>query len=579
MIGTLSRTWNIVAKSLQHFYHKTAKKQLTARSACAIIEASTKEDGEMNKIAVYLNEHLLGEVSSARSLRKKFSTDASVLSINPDIIAFPKVTNDIRKVARFTWQLAEKGHTVGITARGLGGDTTGAAIGKGVIIDTATYLRNVLQVAQKDRLVQVQPGVTTSTLQETLRWQGLRVPGMPSAGSREETVGGIIANASMGVNAGIDASVERLEVVLANGDLIETGKVSRREVSKKLGLQTFEGEIYRKLEGLLEDNESLIQQIASDPTRDTTGYRAIAQIRAKDGSFNLTPLFIGSQGTLGVISEIVLKCDFYSQTSTHAVILADSLQTARDVSDRLYELQPTELTVYDGALFRRAEKQGVKFNLLGSADQVGAVIYVRFGDFNDRHQANKLKKMRKLITKIGMSATDSTERSVDDFTALTGIAETIRLTGADDAIAIPLIDGAFIPANRREEFEIAVGELAAKHHLELPLALNQLTETYDAFPVLKLDSVSDKQKLFRLLTDYAEIVARCSGAFTSDGAEGRLKANAAWSVLTEDETALYEQIRAIFDPFGTLNPGVKQKNDIRTLVAALRDSYDTASLV
>ena len=533
----------------------------------------------MNKIAVYLNEHLLGEVSSAKSLRKKFSTDASVLTLTPEIIAFPKVTNDIRKVTRFTWQLAEKGHTVGITARGLGGDTTGASIGKGIIINTSTYLRNVLQVAQKDRLVQVQPGVAISTLQETLRWQGLKVPGLPLASSREETVGGIIANATMGVDTGLDASVERLEVVLANGDLIETGKVSRRDVSKKLGLQTFEGEIYRKLEGLFEDNEELIQQIAQDTTRDTTGYKAIASVRAKDGSFDLTPLFMGSQGTLGIISEIVLRCEFYSQTSTQAVVVADSLQTARDLSDRLVELQPSELTIYDGSLFRRAENQGVKFNLFGSADQVGALVYVRFGDFNDRHQLNKLKKMRKLITKVGMTMVDSSERSTDDFAAVIGVAETIRLTGTDDAIAIPLIDGAFIPPNRREEFEIAVGELAAKHHLELPQSLNLLTGTYDTFPILKLDSVSDKQKLFRLLTDYADTVDHCDGAFTSDGAEGRLKANAALSTLSEPQAALYEQVRAIFDPFGTMNPGVKQKNDLRTLVAALRTSYDTASFL
>ena len=103
----------------------------------------------MNKIAVYLNEHLMGEVSSAKALRRKFSTDGSVLSIAPEIVAFPRVTNDIRKIARFTWQLAEKGHVVPLTARGYGGDTTGAAIGKGVVIDLSQHLNSVIEVVAR----------------------------------------------------------------------------------------------------------------------------------------------------------------------------------------------------------------------------------------------------------------------------------------------------------------------------------------------------------------------------------------------------------------------------------------------
>ena len=58
-----------------------------------------------------------------------------------------------------------------------------------------------------------------------------------------------------------------------------------------------------------------------------------------------------------------------------------------------------------------------------------------------------------------------------------------------------------------------------------------------------------------------------------------IKANAAWANLDDAHAKLYEQVRQIFDPFSTLNPGVKQKTDIRTLVAALRASYDSSSVL
>jgi FAD/FMN-containing dehydrogenase len=533
----------------------------------------------MNKIAVYLNEHLLGEVNSSRALRRRFSTDASVLTITPEIVAFPRVTNDVRKIARFSWQLAEKGHVLPITVRGFGGDTTGAAIGKGVLINTSAYLNEIIQLAPKDRLLHVQPGASLESVDAALKWQGLALIGSKRRENRDATVGGIIANDSLGVNGSMADSLEKLEVVLANGDLIETGKLSKRELSKKLGLQTFEGEIYRKLEGLLEDNEAVIKQIAADKTPDNTAYKGIASVRSKDGSFDLTPLFIGSQGTLGIISEIVLKADYFSNDSTHAAIVVNSLQTGRDLSDRLSELQPSELMIYEGELFRRAAKQGVQFAALGDVSQIGAVVYIRFNDINDRAQSNKLKKLRKLLKKASFGAVDSTERAEEEFDVITGITRSLHLGATDEAISIPLLDGSYIPADRREEFEKGFEELARKHHQEMPVALNVLNGTYEVFPVLKLDSVGDKQKLFKLLVDYATLVDSCRGAFASDGAEGRLKANAAWSTLDADQVALYEQLRLIFDPFKTLNPGVKEKNDTRTLVGALRTVYDPSDLI
>ena len=238
----------------------------------------------MNKIAVYLSQHLSGEVSSAQSLRKLYSTDGSVLSIPPEIVAFPRVTNDIRKIARFTWQLAEKGHVVSITTRGFGGDPTGAAIGKGIVMDVSKHLNNVIEVAVKDKLVHVQPGASLASIENTLKWQGLLLPGAHTNSLRDISIGGAIASDTLGTDGRVADSIKKLEVVLANGDILETGKMSRRDVSKKLGLQTFEGEIYRKIEGLLEDNEELIKEIAADTTRDNTGYKRIAEVRAKDGS-------------------------------------------------------------------------------------------------------------------------------------------------------------------------------------------------------------------------------------------------------------------------------------------------------
>ncbi|MBC7564654.1 FAD-binding oxidoreductase [Candidatus Saccharibacteria bacterium] len=554
---------------------------VTSNDACAIIEAKHTnfiEDGRgMNKIAAYLNEHLLGEVTSSKAMRRRYSRDGSVLSITPEIIAFPRITNDIRKVARFSWQLAEKGHPLGLTIRGMGSDTTGGAIGKGMILSTSAHLNNILTVLTKDRLVQVQPGVTFEALNHALKWQGLALANSPR-NERFGTIGGAIATNALGDKGEVADAIEKLEVVLANGDLIETGRISKHDLNKKLGLQTFEGEIYRKIEGLLEDNDELIKQLASDQTRDNVGYKGIALVKEKDGSFDITPLFVGSQGTLGIISEVVLKAQFYKE-QTIAIAVVEDAGMARDITDRLIELGPSVLRTIDGELFRRAAELGAKASLLGSVEAIGTVIYIEFNDTSDRAQLGKLKKMRKLLNKLSVGMIDSSDHQIDEFKAVAHIGDSLYRAGNDDAIALPIIDGAFVPAGRREAFTESLAELSSKLHIALPLSTNVLTGTIDAYPVLKLDVMGDKQKLFRLISDYADLVTKSDGAFISDGGEGRLKANAAWATITDDEAHLYEQVRATFDPFGTLNPDVKQKNDVRSLVASLRTSYDASDFV
>ena len=115
--------------------------------------------------------------------------------------------------------------------------------------------------------------------------------------------------------------------------------------------------------------------------------------------------------------------------------------------------------------------------------------------------------------------------------------------------------------------------------MPLPTEENILTGVINVYPALKISSVSEKQKLFKLMNDIAAAVDKAGGAFVGDGAEGRLKANAAWAQLDPDIAELYTKIREIFDPFGILNPGVKQKNELKKLVSALQTNYEPTGLL
>jgi FAD/FMN-containing dehydrogenase len=538
----------------------------------------------MSKIAQYLNEHILGEITGAKAIRNRFARDGSVLTITPELVMFPRVTNDIRKAARFSWQLAEKGHVLPITARGFGSDATGAAIGKGLIVNTTAHLTKILHIAlkDKDRFVHVQPGVSFKTLNDTLRWHGLHIPTFPESADYS-TIGGAVANNSGGQLSGVHGLtgdwVSRLEVVLANGDLIETTRLNKRDFNKKKGLQTFEGEIYRKLDGLIEDNQDLLNGIASSHDRDNTGYGRLSQVKKRDGSFDLTPLFIGSQGTLGIISEIVLRTDYVGKDSTILVAVVSGTEVARDAADQLKSLDAASLETIDGTLYDAAIKRGKKYPFFVTPDsenEIGAIIYIQFNDFNESVRSRKLKKAIKVLGKFNAAIITSNDHAIEELQAVREVNASVFATEADGESMPPLIDGSYIPSDRHEEFSASVLELAAKHHVTLPLSTRILDGTVCTRPTLQLDKVGDKQKVFKLVSEYAQLVAKHGGSFVADGSEGRLKANAAIALLDDDVRNLYNEVRAAFDPFGTLNPGVKQSSDIKDLVPMLRSTYDTA---
>lgn len=531
----------------------------------------------MSKVATYLQEHIQGEVTTNADALEALSTDESVLKITPEIAVYPRVTSDIRKVARFSWQLAEKGHVLPLTPRGHGTDQTGGGIGKGITIVIPAHMNRIFELDAKQKLVRLQPGVGTKTLNDALSLHGLAIPSL-SDGSG--TLGGAVAKDTSspltGKYGSIKTWVGQLEVILANGDVLQTERISKRELSRRKGLQTFEGEIYRAIDGLITDNQQLISEKIASDIRDNTGYTAIAEVKQKDGSFDLTPLLVGSQGTLGIISEMIMRTDFVSAHKGVAVLTFSNSEAARDAADQLRSLEPTYLEYFDGGFFEIASSQGKTYDFYKQSDFVPqAAILVGFDDFSERHNVKKLKKIEKLFATDGVSVTGAVGEEADELLSIRNITSYVALPSGKSASAPPLMDGAYIPRERFEDFVSSVEALALKHTMSLPVHYRVLEGLAFIRPTLHLHKVGDKQKIFKILDEYTSLVDQYGGHLIGDQGEGRVKANFAYKHLDDDVKELFASIKAAFDPYGILNPGVKQSSELRQLVSQLRTDYSS----
>ncbi|MDB5176892.1 MAG: hypothetical protein JWN75_560 [Candidatus Saccharibacteria bacterium] len=533
----------------------------------------------MSKVAQYLNEHLLGEVTTNDNARRRVSTDGSVLMMMPDMVIYPRSTSDLRKIARFSWQLAEKGHKLSITVRGGGTDQTGAAIGNGIIVNTLAHLDAIFEVDAKQRLVRLQPGVTFKTLNQSLLPQGLFIPSYP-ASQAYSTVGGAIANNASGVLSGkygaIGGWVQQLEVVLSNGDILQTGRINKRELGRKKGLQTFEGEIYRAIDNIVTDNAALIDSLAIE-ARDNVGYN-IVDVKRRDGSIDLTPLFVGSQGTLGIVSEAIIKTEQLPASPLVGAIAFSDYDTARDGLDGLRALNPSVLELIDARLFIAATERGKRYPFYSDAlDQgdVAAVVLVEFDNAGDHAKKKIAKKVAKLFAE--QPAYVVMERDADkaaDLRTLGLVPALIQLTEKSELSTPPILIGAYIPPERFEDFAGALSALEAKHHVELPLSGHASQHVYYSHPMLNFQKVGDRQKVFKLLAEWSTIVAAHGGHMIGESGEGRIKAPFAYKDLDNDVKDLYVSIRELFDPLNIMNTGVKQAVELKKLATELRSDYD-----
>ena len=529
----------------------------------------------MSKVAHYLQEHLSGEVITGADARRYFSTDGSIFALTPAIIVYPRAESDVRKTLRFTWQLAERGRIVSVTARGAGTDQSGGALGSGIMLAFPAHMHHMLEFDDKSGLVRVEPGANFGKVQQALHTHGRFIPPFPSS-IEYSTIGGAVANNASGeksVKYGcMHDYVRGLRVVLANGEVIETGRLNKRELNKKLGLATFEGEIYRAVDVLLEEHAKTLDSMQQNITKNSAGYD-LRDVKMPDGSFDLTPLFVGSQGTLGIVTEIILATEPFNPTPALIMAQFDDIQKAQLAVQALRALPeaPSAIEMVDDQLLDLVER--VNPNLL--KDSVPkpfprVVMLIEFDDANERTQKKLLKKATKILEQHAVHFEIEEDAEKQERLWRIRHASAVVVSHTEGNLkALPIIEDGVVPIEKFSQYLSGVYELFARHKLHAAVWGHAGDANLHMQPFLDLSQVGDRQKAFRLIDEYYDLVIGLGGSTSGEHNDGRLRAPYLEKMYGAAVYALFQKTKQIFDPYDTLNPGVKINvglNDIKPLV-------------
>jgi FAD/FMN-containing dehydrogenase len=538
----------------------------------------------MNKIAQYLQGHITGEIITGNDARRQFSTDASIFLMTPNVVVYPRNENDVRKTTKFTWQLAERGRIFPITARGSGTDQGGAAIGNGILLVFPAHLNRILELDSKSGTIVVEPGLNFGKLQQTLYTHDRFLPSAPSS-LEYSTIGGALANNASGAKSFKYGStldfVKSLRVVLSNGDVIETHRISKRELSKKLGLSSFEGEIYRTIDALIEDNQDIVKKFNLSTTKNSAGYN-INLVKQKDGSFDLTPLFIGSQGTLGLITEAELQT---MQRRTHSTLVMARVKDLDKLQKIVLELRklpevPCAIEVVDKSLLELAHKYDSGL-ISASIDEPFPeyVLLIEFDNLSEHIQKKLLKRTQKILSDNESEfiyETDPVKK--EEIWKVRQSTTAILMHGEGNAKPIPIIEDGIVPPENLEKLITGIHEIFDKNNIPISIYGHAGDGHLHLQPLLDIKQVGDRQKIFKVMDEYYKLVLSLDGSVSGSHGEGRLRASYLPLQYGIDAYAMIVKIKQTFDPHGILNPGVKIGGDIEGLKPLLREEYSLGHL-
>ena len=426
-----------------------------------------------------------------------YSNDASDHYHRPEAAVWPASTEHVSRILI----IANK-HCFPVIPRGAGTGMAGAAVPVygGLVLDMCRMNR-ILDIRIADRLAVVQPGVVYNDLKKALAPYDFFFPPDPASGNVCTLGGNVATNAGgiRGAKYGVTKDyVMKLEVVLPNGLVMQTG---------------------------------------SNCMKSASGY-------------DLTRLFVGSEGTLGIITEITLKVNPKPTAFKTGLAMFSSLRDAgRAVSDIMRSgIIPSVLEVLDENTIKVLQNH----NSVNLPD-VTAIILVETDGYTRAETSFQMEKVIEIFRKnsaTDIQIADSIEEADELWRirkSISSIVAQIRPNNVSEDVAVPI---SMVP-----NLLTGISKIVRNHGL--PFVVFGHAGDGNLHPKIMYDR-SDPDQVKQLRKVVAEIFKlTCDLGGTLSGEHGIGLAKAPYITLEHDQTAIdvMHDIKRLFDPNNILNPG------------------------
>lgn len=587
-----------------------------------------------------------GEADDREETLLKYSHDASLLEVRPKIVLYPKDSEDVKNLVKWVSANSTRQDLAGlsITCRCAGTDMSGGAIGESIILDFTRHMnklvggplpldnfesgrffrpkgRGMLQnYPMVASYIAVQPGMFYRDFEKITLGKGLILP-CYTASKSINAMGGMFGNNSAGERTLKYGKTEdyilEAKVVLADGNEYLVKPLTREELNKKISQNDLEGNIYKNIFYLINENKEEINRGKPNVHKNSAGYyiwnvinsvpkNSDALLHPTDGSFrhqnslgpntlqnqnknssnfcfDLNKLLVGSQGTLGIATEITFKIIPDNKYSKLVAIFMDDLGPLGRLVDEILYFRPETLETYDDKTMKLAVKFFPDFlknkgligtialiwnfmpeffmmlgSFLGGKGFPKLIILAEFSGSDEKAVHDQCVKLVEKIKTFKLKThITRDEREANKYWDIRRESFALLRKHVAGKRTAPFIDDIVVRPEFLPKFLPELNAILGKYDLTYTLAGHAGDGNFHIIPLMDFSRPDTAKIIIELGESVYDLVVKYHGSITAEHNDGIIRTPYLEKMYDGEVVKIFKKIKEIFDPKNIFNPGKK----------------------
>ncbi|OGI86316.1 hypothetical protein A3A01_02390 [Candidatus Nomurabacteria bacterium RIFCSPLOWO2_01_FULL_39_17] len=522
-----------------------------------------------------------GEVKDDEQTLLLYSRDASIFEVRPKLVLFPIDTEDVKNIVKWVSENKDKYRdpeinqdwkNLYITARCAGTDMSGGALGESIILDFTKHMNKLIRFDSAKKQITVQPGMFYRDFEKITLEQELVLP-CYTASKSLNALGGMYGNNSAGERTLKYGTTQdyilEAKVIFADGNEHAVKPILLGEISDQ-------EEIYKKVYELIKKNEEEINHAKPKVHKNSAGYYIWNVIH--NNVFDLNKLLVGSQGTLGIATEITFKLVKNPKYSKLVAIFMNDLEPLGRLVDEIIQFSPETLEAYDDKTMKLAVRffpdflkhKGLigmikfmwsflpEFFMMFSNGFPKLILLAEFAGENNeivhKQCVALIKKIKNFKLKVHITKSEIEANKYWDIRRESFVLLRKHIKGRHTA---PFIDDIIVRPEFLPKFLPELNKVLGGYNLTFTIAGHAGDGNFHIIPLMDFKDPNISKIIMELSEKVYNLVLQYKGSITAEHNDGIIRTPFLEKMYGEKIIKIFSEIKKIFDPKNIFNLGKK----------------------
>ncbi len=530
-----------------------------APAAAGARPARREVDVDAVALEAELRRELRGEVRFDSGSRALYTTDSAIFRRVPIGVVLPIDADDVAAALAVC-----RRHGAPILPRGGGTSISGNSCNAAVVLDLSKHMNRILELDPEHQVARVQPGVICDSLRQAAEEYHLTFAPDPSTHNRCN-LGGMIGNNSCGIHSMMGGrtvdNIHELKVITYDGLRMRVGPTSDEELNTIVAAAGRRGEIYARLRMLRNRYAELVRERYPQIPRQCSGYN-LDQLLPEKG-FHVARSLVGSEGTCVVAVEAV--CRLMHSPPERVLVVAGfpDIATAGDNVPLIREHEPIGLEGIDDYLVDALKAKAHRLKELPLLPEGRSWLYIELGaDTREDVLVQAERLIERLRRQPGVVSAElfADQQQAHRLWSIRHEGLSLsRVPGAGD-LWPGWEDGAVHP-DKIGDYLRELRQLIDSFGYVGPLFAHLGQGCIHTRTNFDLTSAAGIAKYREFMEAAADLVVRYGGSLSGEHGDGRFRSELLPRMFGDELVEAFREFKAIWDPDGKMNPGIKTDPD------------------